>query len=114
MDDDQHARVARGELFVLEDGNALLGVITMSVEPDAIHIFNLAIHPVAQGRGLLRELIGFAEAAARREHKSRLTLYTNLVMAKNRAIYGHLGFAETRQEVTATGYHIVFMERPVA
>ena len=69
MDDDQHARVARGELFLLEDGSALLGVIPMPVEPDAVHIFNLAIHPDAQGRGLLRDLISFAEAAARRERR---------------------------------------------
>jgi ribosomal protein S18 acetylase RimI-like enzyme len=114
MDDDQHARIARGELFVLEHAAALLGVVTMAVEPDAVHIFNLAVHPDAQGRGLLRQLIGFAEDIARREGKPKLTLYTNVVMTRNRAIYAHLGFVETREEVTPGGYHIVLMERPVA
>lgn len=112
MDDDQMARVASGQLFVLEEGAQIQGVITMEVQPAAVHIFNLAIHPDAQGRGLLHELVGFAEAAARREGKPKLTLYTNVVMTRNRAIYAHLGFVETREEVKSAGYHIVFMERP--
>lgn len=113
MDDDQGARVANDELFVLEDGAALLGVITMQRQPDAIHIFNLAIHPEAQGRGLLHRLIDFAEAAARRSNKPKLTLYTNVVMTRNRAVYAHLGFTEMGEHETPAGYRIVFLERPV-
>ena len=59
-------------------------------------------------------MIGFAEATARHTGRLKLTLYTNVVMTKNRAIYAHLGFVETREEVTPGGYHIVLMERPVA
>jgi N-acetylglutamate synthase-like GNAT family acetyltransferase len=113
MDDDQALRVANGELFVLEETGTLLGVITMQRQPDAIHIFNLAIHPQAQGRGLLHRLIGFAEATARDEHRSRLTLYTNVVMTRNRAIYAHLGFVEIGEHEAPGGYRIVLMERPV-
>ena len=113
MDDDQQARLANGQLFILKDDRTLLAVITMEPQVDAVHIFNLAVHPDAQGRGLLRQLIGFAVDAARREGKPKLTLYTNVVMTRNRAIYAHLGFVETREEVTPAGYNIVFMERPV-
>lgn len=113
MDDDQAARLANGELFVLEENGTLLGVITMQRQVDAIHIFNLAVHPEAQGRGLLHELIDFAEAAARGENKPRLTLYTNVVMTKNRAIYAHLGFTELGEHEAPGGYRIVLMERPV-
>lgn len=114
MDDDQHARLAGGQLFVLDDSGTILGVVTMEIQGEAVHIFNLAVAPEAQGRGLLRELIGFAEDAARRERKPKLTLYTNVVMTKNRAIYAHLGFVETGEHLAPGGYHIVFMERPVA
>jgi N-acetylglutamate synthase-like GNAT family acetyltransferase len=114
MDDDQAGRVANGELFVLEGDGTTLGVITMQPQPEAIHIFNLAIHPDAQGRGLLHELIDFAEMTARREQKPKLTLYTNVVMTRNRAIYAHLGFTEIDEHDAPGGYRIVFMERPVA
>ena len=113
MDDDQASRVTNGELFVLEDSETLLGVITMQRQPAAIHIFNLAILPDAQGRGLVHQLIDFAEATARRERKSKLTLYTNVVMTRNRAIYAHLGFTELGEHEAPGGYRIVFMERPV-
>jgi len=61
----------------------------------------------------LHRLIDFAEATARRENKPRLTLYTNVVMTRNRAIYAHLGFTELGEHEAPGGYRIVFMERPV-
>jgi len=114
MDDDQAARVASGELFLLEDEGSLLGVVTMGVVDDAVHIFNFAVHPDAQGRGLLRQLMGFAEATAKERKLPRLTLYTNAAMTRNRAIYAHLGFRQLREETSPGGYQTVFMERPVA
>lgn len=114
MDDDQQARLDNGELFVVEDGGALLAVLTMMVQPEAVHIFNFAVHPDAQGRGLLRHMLDFAEATAWREGKSRLTLYTNAAMTRNRAIYAHLGFTQTGEHDTPGGYRVVFMERPVS
>lgn len=114
MDDDQAARIANGELFLLEEEGRLLGVVTMNPTPDAMHIFNLAVHPDAQGRGLLRRLIGHAESAARARNLPRLTLFTNVAMTTNRAIYAHLGFREVREETTPGGYRIVFMERPLS
>ena len=113
MDDDQAARVANHELFVLAEGDTMLGVITMQMQLDAVHIFNLAVHPHAQGRGLLRTLLGFAETTAGRELKPKLPLYTNVAMTKHRAIYAHLGFREVDEDEAPGGYRIVFMERPV-
>lgn len=114
MDDDYAARLSNDQLFVLEDDAALLGIVVMEVRPDAVHIFNLAVHPDAQGRGLLRQLVGFAEAAAHQRSLPRLTLFTNVAMTKNRAIYAHLGFVETREETSPGGYQIVFIERLLA
>ena len=113
MDDDYTARLNSGQLFVLEETGKTEGVIVMEPRPDAVHIFNLAVHPNAQGRGLLRQLIGFAETAARERNLPKLTLFTNVAMTRNRAIYAHLGFVETREETSPGGYQIVFMERPL-
>ena len=114
MLDDHAARVAAGEHFVCHDGADLVGVITLtSGRADALHIFNIAIDPRAQGRGLLRPLLDFAEQQARARGLDWLTLYTNVAMTRNRAIYNHLGFVETGEE-EGGGYRIVHMERPVA
>ena len=114
MDDDLQARLVNRELFVIEEDVTFLAVLTMMVQPAAVHIFNFAVHPDAQGRGLLRQMLDFAEAAARREDKSKLTLYTNAAMTRNRAIYAHLGFTETGEHDSPGGYRIVFMERPLS
>jgi len=113
MLDDHAARIVAGEHYVAEGDGALLGVITLTAgHPDALHIFNIAVHPEAQGRGLLRQLLAFAEREARQRGLHWLTLYTNVAMVKNRAIYNHLGFVELREE-EGQGYRIVFMERAV-
>jgi ribosomal protein S18 acetylase RimI-like enzyme len=111
---DNAERVARGEHYLVEDGGQLLAVLTLGFDKrdDALHIFNIAVDPAAQGRGLLRPLLAFAEARAREAGKPWLTLYTHELMTRNRAIYAHIGF-----EVLGTerlGEHdIYFMQRPV-
>ena len=113
MKDDHAARIASGEHFVFVERDRILGVITLTAgRPDALHIFNIAVHPDAQGRGLLRTLLAFAEERARQTGMSWLTLYTNVAMTKNRAIYAHLGFVELHEE-ESEGYAIVFMQRRV-
>ncbi len=113
MLDDHAARTMRGENFICEDGGTLRAVIALVDEPPgALHIFNIAVDPDEQGRGLLRQLLAFADAEARRRGLPLLTLYTNQLMTRNRAIYAHLGFAEVGTE-EANGYSIVFMQRPV-
>ena len=114
MLDDHGARIIKGEHYVLEGADGIEAVITLTSEarPDALHIFNIAVHPDWQGRGHLRALLAFAEAQARAGEKAWLTLYTNALMVRNRAIYGHLGFVELREE-EGSGYRIVFMERAI-
>lgn len=112
MLDDHHARIARGETFLLEDGEELLGLISIAPDESALHIFNLAVVPKAQGLGLLHDLLGFAATRARELRLPRLTLFTNVLMTHNRAIYAHLGFVETKIS-DGGGYQIVAMERPV-
>jgi GNAT superfamily N-acetyltransferase len=111
---DNAARVARGEHYLAEQAGRLEAVLTLGFDKrdDALHVFNIAVDPAAQGRGLLRQLLAFAEARAREVGKPWLTLYTHELMTRNRAIYAHLGF-----EVLGTerlGEHdIFFMQRAV-
>lgn len=115
MLDDHAARVAKGETYVwAEEDGRVPALITLGAGklPDALHIFNIAVDPVAQGKGLIRALLAFAEAQARQRGLATLTLYTHSLMSRNRAIYAHLGF-EVLGEEDGGGYAIIFMQRAV-
>ena len=114
MLDDHAARIARGEHYLFEDDGAPVAVLTLGqgTRADALHIFNIAVDPAAQGRGVLRRLLAFAEDRARQAGLAFLTLYTHELMTRNRAIYAHIGFTVLGME-DGGGYTIVFMQRPV-
>ena len=86
--------------MLAEDGNSLL-------------IENIAVSPAAQGTGIGRRLMEFAEDQARARGISRMTLYTNEVMTENLAIYAHLGYRETSRAEQDV-YRRVFMEKGLA
>jgi GNAT superfamily N-acetyltransferase len=114
MLDDHAARIAKGETFLGEADGQVEAVITLgpAQRPDALHIFNIAVDPAAQGKGWLRRLLEFAERQARDAGKPWLTLYTHELMSRNRAIYAHLGFEVIGIE-DGGGYSIIAMRRAV-
>ena len=100
--------VEQGEVWVA--GTPVAALLSLIPEDDGLLIENLAVHPAAQGRGLGRALMDFAEQHARKLRLARLTLYTHEVMTENQAIYAHLGYRETARR-TENGYHRVFMQK---
>ncbi len=100
--------VEAGHTWVI--GRPVLGVLTLVPAPDHLLIENIALHPDAQGRGLGRGLMSFAEQEAARRGLTRLSLYTHEVMTENLAIYAHLGYVEVERR-SEDGYHRVFMEK---
>lgn len=100
--------VEAGNTWVI--GEPIVGVLTLVPEPDHLLIENIALDPAAQGRGLGRSLMDFAEQEAARRGLTRLTLYTHEVMTENLVIYGHLGYTEVERR-SENGYHRVFMEK---
>ena len=107
---DYAAAVEDGGLWVT--GNPVTGVISLSHAGTSLLIENVAVHPAAQGTGLGRRLMEFAEQEAARLGLSRLTLYTNEVMTENHAIYIHLGYREVARR-TEDGYRRIYMEKLV-
>lgn len=95
-------------LWVL--GDPVTGLISLTRTGDSLLIENVAVHPSAQGAGLGRSLMDFAELQAARRNLSRLTLYTNEVMHENHAIYTRLGYRETAR-VAEAGYRRIYMEK---
>lgn len=94
-------------------GTPIAAVIVLVSGHDSLLIENIAVAPSAQGSGLGRELMEFAEQQASELGLRRLTLYTNEVMTENLAIYHHLGYREVDRRADG-GYRRVFMakERP--
>lgn len=112
MLDDYAARIAAGQAWVLEEDGALLGALILEDEPGALLLYNIAIAPEAQGKGIGRRLIAFTEAEARCRGYALLRLYTNAKMVENVAMYPRLGFTETHRGSEA-GHRRVYFEKRV-
>ena len=95
MLEDYAALIEAGEVWVLVEGEEVLGVLVMRAAEDHLFVDNVAVAPGHQGRGLGRELVAFAEERARREGLGEIRLYTNEKMWENLAVYEKLGFEET-------------------
>jgi GNAT superfamily N-acetyltransferase len=112
MKDDYAARIAAGQAWVLEEDGAFAGALILEDEPGALLLYNIAVAPSAQGKGVGKRLIAFTEGEARRRGYSLLRLYTNELMVENVAMYPRLGFTETRRGSEA-GHRRVYFEKRV-
>lgn len=98
MRDDYAALIARMQVHVLQsDGDEILGLVVLIPEPHVMLLDNVAVSPRAQGRGLGRQLIAFAEQRAQAAGYSAIRLYTQDIMTENIALYTRLGFVETHR-----------------
>jgi GNAT superfamily N-acetyltransferase len=105
---DYAAAARAGHIWVA--GDPVTGLISLIPGRDSLLVGNVAVHPSAQGTGLGRALLDFAEQHARRLGLGRLTLYTNEVMTENYAIYTHLGYREVDRRAE-DGYRRVYLEK---
>ncbi|WP_170480237.1 GNAT family N-acetyltransferase [Ruegeria arenilitoris] len=101
--------ITKHNVTVAEVDEQILGVIIFDEVSDAIMIFNLAVAPEGQGRGIARRLLEVAETTARDCSFSLLRLRTHKLMRDTRSIYRHLGWFEVAQTENS-----VLLEKPVA
>ena len=110
MDADFTRHIAAGDAFVTGPDKPAAGYIILYPRPDHLFIENLAVHPDAQGGGLGRELLAFAEEAARQRDLWAIELYTNAKMTENLALYPRLGYRETGRR-TEDGFDRVYFRK---
>ena len=91
-------------------GSPVMAVLTLYPRDDHLFVENVAVHPDAQGRGLGRGLMSFAEQEAARRGLTRMALVTHEVMTENQAIYAHLGYTEVDRRAE-DGYRRIYMEK---
>lgn len=112
MLDDYAKRIELKQASVAEYEGRVGGLLVLIDEQDHLLLDNIAVHPDAQGRGLGRQLMDFAQAEARRREYGELRLYTHESMIENIALYSKLGWEETGRAVQA-GFERVFMRKRV-
>jgi ribosomal protein S18 acetylase RimI-like enzyme len=114
--EDYAPRIERGEVWLLEDGSALAGLIVLERHPDHAMIFSIAVSPAFQGKKLGIKLLGFADEQARSWGLPEVRLYTNALMERNIALYSAYGYRETgrRPNPYRPGWILVDMVKPIA
>ncbi|TLS26047.1 hypothetical protein PpBr36_07122 [Pyricularia pennisetigena] len=95
-----------------QDDWEILGVLVLvpQTAEGAMLLDNVAVAPRAQGQGVGRLLMSFAEDRARQEGLSTVKLYTHVLMTENIGLYGRLGYRETGR-VSEKGFDRVYMEK---
>lgn len=98
--------VSRGELFVFEQSNDILGCVVISDHMDEeyqeiswltpnlnnVYIHRLAINPDHQRKGFAQQLMTFAENLARENKKSSVRLDTFSQNKRNQRFYEQRGY----------------------
>jgi ribosomal protein S18 acetylase RimI-like enzyme len=110
MLDDYAELIQRHKVFVLAEGDNIIGVLVLIEKEQSFLLDNVAVNPDYQRRGLGRKLIEFAEAEALRLGFSSIILYTNVQMTENIDLYRKLGFVETGRK-QEHGYQRVHMRK---
>jgi ribosomal protein S18 acetylase RimI-like enzyme len=101
MDDDYATMIARGGVWVVGEGEA---VMACHAADGIMHLDVLAALPSAQGRGLGRLLVAHCERLAQASGLAAVELYTNAAMSGAQHLYAALGYTEV-----ARGVHEGFM-----
>jgi ribosomal protein S18 acetylase RimI-like enzyme len=112
MLDDYNRLILEGRVRVLEQDNIVLGILVLIPQEDAMLLDNVAVSPSAQGSGLGRRMLEFAERAAVDAGYRSIRLYTNEAMTENIELYTRIGYSETHR-VEEKGLRRVYMTKPV-
>lgn len=110
MLDDYGALINEGRVYVAERNETVMGILVLIPQNDAMLLDNVAVAPEAQGLGLGREMLAFAEQAAVKAGYNFIKLYTNEAMTENIALYARIGYAETHR-LEEEGFRRVYMRK---
>jgi len=110
---DYGAAVARGEVWVAQRDDDLVGLLVLVDRPDHVLLENVAVIPSAQGSGVGARLLAHAEAHAAALGRPEVRLYTNVAMTENLAYYPRHGYVETHRGVQ-DGFHRVYFSKTLA
>jgi ribosomal protein S18 acetylase RimI-like enzyme len=108
MDNDHEAQIAAGQVFVV--GHPARGAIVVMPRAGYLFVDSVAVHPAAQGSGLGRRLMEFADQHARALGLAEVRLYTHALMWENQRFYPRLGY-EVVEQRDDRGYDRIFYRK---
>ncbi|KAI1328017.1 acyl-CoA N-acyltransferase [Xylariaceae sp. FL0255] len=98
MLDDYSAHIRAERVSIVETaGGNVQAILVLIPEPDSMLLDNVAVSPSAQGTGLGRRLITYAESRAREAGYNSIKLYTHEKMESNISCYSRIGYVETHR-----------------
>jgi N-acetylglutamate synthase-like GNAT family acetyltransferase len=112
MTADYDKAVEKHQMWIVEDGGAVVAALELIPEKGVLLIENVAVDPAHQGEGLGKTLLALAEAEARRQRFPALRLYTNAKMTENIALYARCGYRKTGRR-TRRDFNVVFMRKNI-
>ena len=87
------------------------GLVVLEPRADHLYLDTVAVHPDAQGAGLGRLLLEFAEDRARELGLPEIRLFTNAMMWENQKIYPRLGYETVERRMTGPYDRIHYRKR---
>jgi ribosomal protein S18 acetylase RimI-like enzyme len=94
-------------------GPVLAALMHTIRKPDHLEIYNVAVAPGFQRRGLGRRLLTHAETLAASLDYDEVRLFTNKAFTENIELYLRVGYEIYREEPFMEGF-TVYMKKPVA
>jgi N-acetylglutamate synthase-like GNAT family acetyltransferase len=104
--------VHTSQVHVAERDGRILGVLELLVTDQGFLLDSIAVDPSAQGAGIGRRLLLFAEDEAKRQGFESIYLMTNEKMTENQELYARIGYVLFDRQ-TVHGYSRVLMRKPL-
>ncbi len=114
------ARVARGQVLVATEGDAIVGCVAITTEPPEGRFGMLSVAPEHQGRGIGRQLIEAAEARCAARGCDSLSIEVVHLRTELPAFYERFGYAVTGTapfpvpEQLSQPVHFLILSKPLA
>jgi ribosomal protein S18 acetylase RimI-like enzyme len=112
MLDDYSALIRERHVHVVEHEGTVRGILVLIPQRDAMLLDNIAVSPCAQGLGLGRKMLMYAERIAAEAGYRSIKLYTNEAMTENIELYTRIGYSETHR-AEEKGLRRVYMTKPI-
>lgn len=109
---DYDALVRDGAVTLALENDEIVGVLVLRPQTDSVLVENVAVAPAAQGRGIGRALLAYAEKRTLELGREKVALYTNARMTENLAFYPALGYREVGRR-RESGFDRVFFEKTI-
>ncbi len=113
MTADYAAALRKDRVDMLFVDDTLAAIMHTVRQPDHLEIYNVAVAPEFQGRGLGPRLVAHGEKLAASLGYDEIRLYTNKAFTENIQLYLRLGYVIYEEKPFREGF-TVYMKKPVA